>query len=191
MESAPLDHAAIIDRMKLVLGVETDGQLARSLGITRGAVSHWRKGQKIPMDRVADVGNRASANLGWLLRGTDEMRPPPYRPGHREPYFDRVDALDWGVMEIAVRQIELQIRATGVRKSIDPELPENSNLFIHIKLLYTKYLDVFRALLDEGMSREQALKALRLVADLSHERNRPKLELMSKVNNPRLSGEKE
>lgn len=191
MNRPAVDPSAVIARMKEVLGVETDGQLARCLGITRGAISHWRKDQKIPMDRVVDVGNRASVNLGWLLHGRGDMRHRRYRPGGSDSSFDADEALDWGVMEIAIRQVERQLKAIGVKKTDDAERHTVSNLFVLIKLLYTNYMEYLRSLLAEGIGREQSLILLERAANLSHDRARPRLEMISEAQSPNPSGEKE
>lgn len=64
----------ILGRLKLVFGVETDTDFARSMGFRQGAVSSAKQKQAIPPAWITEVALSKGISADWLLTGEGEMR---------------------------------------------------------------------------------------------------------------------
>jgi hypothetical protein len=65
---------AILDRIQLVLGLESDGELSRALNIPRSTVGSWRAADRRPYDICVGLHETRGVSLEWLLTGAGEMR---------------------------------------------------------------------------------------------------------------------
>ncbi|MGJ8514663.1 hypothetical protein R84981_001140 [Carnimonas sp. R-84981] len=63
---------AIMQRMRGVVGVDSDYQLAKFLGISTSALSNWRKRGSIPIDQCMSLCVTYGVSLDWLIFGKDE-----------------------------------------------------------------------------------------------------------------------
>lgn len=61
----------IIDRLKIALSISSDKELGDILGVSKAAVSNWRKRNSIDFERVFSVCERI--NLDWLMTGEGNM----------------------------------------------------------------------------------------------------------------------
>jgi hypothetical protein len=70
----PNNFDDILGRLKLVFGVETDTDFARSMGFRQGAVSSAKQKQAIPPAWITEVAVSKGVSADWLLTGEGEMR---------------------------------------------------------------------------------------------------------------------
>lgn len=60
---------AIISRMKTVLGVESDTEVAKLFGGSRSMLSLWKNRGKIPFQQCIDLARDENISLDWLVMG--------------------------------------------------------------------------------------------------------------------------
>lgn len=60
----------ILDRLKLALSISSDKDLGEALGVSKAAVSNWRKRNSIDLERVFSVCEHI--NFDWLITGNGE-----------------------------------------------------------------------------------------------------------------------
>jgi len=63
----------IIERMKKVINVNSDADLAKFLGLSETTVSKWKKRERIPEKNYLAFLNKTNVNPDWLLTGEGEM----------------------------------------------------------------------------------------------------------------------
>ncbi|MCD9124010.1 helix-turn-helix domain-containing protein [Cupriavidus sp. UGS-1] len=71
----------IVDRMKSVIGVSKDVDLADHLGGSRSSLSVWRKRGSIPVDECIKLALEKNISLDWLMLGRGQR-------DHEEPAAD-------------------------------------------------------------------------------------------------------
>lgn len=76
----------ILDRLKIALSITSDKDLGDILGISKGAVSNWRKRNSIDLERVFSVCEHVS--FDWLISGSGEMRYDNKRMIASNPHLD-------------------------------------------------------------------------------------------------------
>lgn len=88
---------AITDRLRIAMSAESDGALARALGVSPATVSSWRNRDSRPYALCIDIAERRAISLDWLLIGTGPMRrdreadvPQPSDAPDSPPLPDRV-----------------------------------------------------------------------------------------------------
>lgn len=64
----------IIDRLWLVFGVNSDGELAKALNLPRSTVGNWRVRNSVPYSICVDVAISRNISLDWLLADVGEMK---------------------------------------------------------------------------------------------------------------------
>lgn len=70
--------ADILDRIQKALGLSSDGEICRALGIRRSTVGGWRSQDRRPYALCVDLHERLGLSLDWLLTGEGSMqREPP------------------------------------------------------------------------------------------------------------------
>lgn len=67
----------IIERMRTAIGVYTDQDLAKYLGIAKTSVSSWRARQNIPRKHLDCIARNMRISYEWLLTGEGDMSLPP------------------------------------------------------------------------------------------------------------------
>lgn len=123
---------AILNRLKEALQLPNDKELANTLGISKAAISNWRKRNSIDLDRVFSVCEQI--NIDWLLTGEGSMSNEELEPvGNAELLGIQVPAI--AEATVPVRFFEPEPSATfkefceGMNES--PEtiniLPEQSD----------------------------------------------------------------
>jgi len=75
----------VIDRLRQVLGVDTDADLGRAIGVKKNTISTWRTRGSKPFALCELVAAERGVSLDWLLAGEGEM----YRGGGDAPGEDR------------------------------------------------------------------------------------------------------
>lgn len=61
----------ILDRLKTALSIPSDKDLGETLGVSKAAVSNWRKRNSIDLERVFSVCEHI--NFDWLITGRGKM----------------------------------------------------------------------------------------------------------------------
>ncbi len=74
------DVKSIIDRMKQVLNVRTNSELAAKLGTTLSNVDNWKKRKSIPDKYILLTSQMTGADQSWLLTGQGSMFNSPNTP---------------------------------------------------------------------------------------------------------------
>jgi hypothetical protein len=72
---------AIVDRMKEVVGVTKDVELAESLGASRSTTAVWKIRDRIPFAECMTIAEKHGVSLDWLVLGRGV-------PGIEEPELD-------------------------------------------------------------------------------------------------------
>ncbi|WP_106475800.1 LexA family transcriptional regulator [Phytohalomonas tamaricis] len=61
--------AAIMGRMKQLMGVSSDYQLAKRFGKSTSAIHNWKKRGTVPIDECIELSVEYNASLDWLILG--------------------------------------------------------------------------------------------------------------------------
>ena len=72
-EKDPFDFHSIIQRLKLILDVKSDKDVAIALGLNPNSFFNRKKRGSIPMTKIVIVGNTLKVNLDWLIFGRGPM----------------------------------------------------------------------------------------------------------------------
>ncbi len=78
----------VIDRIKLIEGIDKDSDVAESLGISKGKLATAKARGSIPFRDVVCYSMKTSASLDWLLTGRGDMYLPGKRPNPLPPGMD-------------------------------------------------------------------------------------------------------
>lgn len=76
---------AVLARIRLALGVDSDSELCRHTGVNRQTLSNWRSRDSVPYTLCVTLSEDKGISLDWLLTGDGPM-------------------LKGGVMEVAQEQ---------------------------------------------------------------------------------------
>ena len=68
------DMEGVLARLKTAFGVETDTDLAKSLGLQQGSVSKAKQKRAVPPSWITTVALTKGVSADWLLTGEGEMR---------------------------------------------------------------------------------------------------------------------
>lgn len=66
---------AVLARLKSVLGVTSDAELAIALETSPQTVSSWKRRDSIPYALCVELSSSYGVSLDWLLKGEDTGRP--------------------------------------------------------------------------------------------------------------------
>lgn len=66
-----LDSNLILNNLKIAIGVRTDNDLWKYLGISQSTGATWRSRNSINLEEI--IAKCDNINLNWLLRGEGEM----------------------------------------------------------------------------------------------------------------------
>lgn len=67
-----LNSRLIIERMKSILSVNTDDELAQVISRPSSTVRNWRNRNNLPFDIVIEFANTHALTLDWLVFGKEE-----------------------------------------------------------------------------------------------------------------------
>ena len=76
LERPDIDVSGIINRMKEVLGINTDSELANYLDISNKTISSWRNRNSIPMDLVVAIGFATDTPVEYIVAGVSVKSVP-------------------------------------------------------------------------------------------------------------------
>lgn len=65
--------AEVVERMKSVLALDSDTQLAKILGRAGSSVSNWRVRGNVPIDECIRFAQRYGVSLDWLILGSESV----------------------------------------------------------------------------------------------------------------------
>ncbi|WP_158935286.1 helix-turn-helix domain-containing protein [Burkholderia sp. S171] len=116
MNDKKLVIQAIVDRMKVVVGVSKDVELADALGVSRSQVAVWKIRDRMPLSECVTIAEQHKVSLDWLVlgRGQPGIEEPESAlqsaniqagpDSYKEiPAFDLAGFLDDGKPQLAVR----------------------------------------------------------------------------------------
>ena len=63
----------VLDRLQQAMGLSSDGELARDLGIKRSTVGSWRNRNSVPYEICVDLAQARGWSLDWLLIGKGHL----------------------------------------------------------------------------------------------------------------------
>ncbi|MYM70507.1 hypothetical protein GTP45_27395 [Pseudoduganella sp. FT55W] len=69
MDNEKIDVAAVVDRMKLAVGVQKDIELAAYLEISKSAPAVWKSRETTPIAECIKIAIRKACSLDWLILG--------------------------------------------------------------------------------------------------------------------------
>src|SRR5476649_2110663 len=78
MDNKKVVIQAIVDRMKVVVGVTKDVELADALGVSRSQVAVWKIRDRMPLGECVTLAEQHKVSLDWLILGRAQ-------PGIEEP----------------------------------------------------------------------------------------------------------
>lgn len=166
-----LDAEAVIERMKEAAGVSSDAALSRALGLSHGAVHHWRKKKKVPVEHVIELGNRCPGRpFQWLVAGEGHGEPRPLVVGG-EPLRPLASPRDPGLAPApydgALADIALQ-ETYNTLEGIFMERPANLVGFGWLVMgEYMKACSRYKTLMGSGkMTRDEVLAVMRDAAGI-------------------------
>lgn len=85
----------IINRMKSVLGVSMDKEVAEYFEIKQASVTNWRKRGTIPVDQCMQMAARKGVSLDWLIMGEgDDRLGEPVADYSSDPDYDEIPVYD-------------------------------------------------------------------------------------------------
>jgi len=83
--------AAVLTRLKLLTGAQTDAELSRALSVSPQTLSSWKVRDSVPYSLCIDIARQHTCSLDWLLLGEGEQRPACQSEAGWE--FDMLDRL--------------------------------------------------------------------------------------------------
>ncbi|GLO15762.1 hypothetical protein PPUJ20028_43480 [Pseudomonas putida] len=71
--------AAVLTRLKLLTGANSDAELSRALSISPQTLSSWKVRDSIPYSLCVDLARQHACSLDWLLLGDVDQHPTTQR----------------------------------------------------------------------------------------------------------------
>lgn len=118
---------AMVDRMKMVVGVTKDVELADALGVSRSQVAVWKIRDRMPLSECVTLAEQHKVSLDWLILGRAQpgieepeltlhgVDSPAGPDAYKEiPAFDLAAFLDDGKPQLALRLPCEWLRDAGI-----------------------------------------------------------------------------
>lgn len=108
MSRAKLQYVGdIIDRLKSYLNVQTDQELAETLGLSRNAISVWRHRENIDLPLI--ITKCSGLDLHWLITGEGQPRSTGTGTVSRTEIelLDQLRSYGWDTVEFLTIMVEL------------------------------------------------------------------------------------
>jgi hypothetical protein len=98
---------AIIDRMKTVLGKESDRELIEALGGSKTMLSAWRNRGTIPFQQCIEIARDQNISLDWLVmgRGQKELASGDAAARPQDGLYVEVEHFDAAAMNTTAGQL--------------------------------------------------------------------------------------
>lgn len=155
-----VDADVLIERLKRAAGVSSDTALSRALGLSHGAVHHWRRKGTLPVDRVVSLADKLpNVSIEWLLTGRGSAKNAPLSIRDINAELERFDP---DILRIAMKE------ASDVADEVTstPPMPIYDLSPIVIRFYYRAEGLVNSLCSSDTMTREQAIIALERAAGL-------------------------
>lgn len=156
-----IDADILIQRLKRAAGVSSDTALSRALGLSHGAVHHWRKKGTLPVDRVVSLADKLpNISVEWLLTGKGSTKHTPLSIDDINAELERFDP---DILRIAMKE------ASDIADEVTstPPLPIYDLSPIVIRFYYRAEGLVNSLCSSNAMTREKAIIALEKAAGLA------------------------
>lgn len=156
-----IDADILIQRLKRAAGVSSDTALSRALGLSHGAVHHWRKKGTLPVDRVVSLADKLpNISVEWLLTGKGSTKHAPLSIDDINAELERFDP---DILRIAMKE------ASDIADEVTstPPLPIYDLSPIVIRFYYRAEGLVNSLCSSNAMTREKAIIALEKAAGLA------------------------
>lgn len=118
----------VLQRLSMVLAVDTSKALAESLGVSPQAVSSWKSRDSVPYAECVLVAQKLGLSLDWLLTGQGPMRRGEVLSGAQasadNPREQALLALWRELDEDAQREIQLAAEEKKRLKTLEQRLQE-------------------------------------------------------------------
>ncbi|HDS0920405.1 TPA: helix-turn-helix domain-containing protein [Pseudomonas putida] len=86
--------AAVLTRLKLLTGAQTDAELSRALSVSPQTLSSWKVRDSVPYSLCIEIARQHGCSLDWLLLGEGEQCPVcQSEPGWEFDMLDRLRTL--------------------------------------------------------------------------------------------------
>ncbi|MDI9778809.1 helix-turn-helix domain-containing protein [Pseudomonas sp.] len=118
---------AVLARLKLLTGSDTDVQLARALAVSPQTLSSWKVRDSIPYSLCIDLARQHGCSLDWLLLGErddrqalqslDSWQSEMLDRLRELPHADRQSVLLYIEDKQRIRQLERQLLELSERSS--------------------------------------------------------------------------
>lgn len=155
-----IDTDVLIQRLKRAAGVSSDTALARALGLSHGAVYHWRKKGTLPVDRVVSLADKLpNVSIEWLLTGRGSTKQAPLSIDEINAELERFDP---DILRIAMKEAS----DIADEVTLSPPLPIYDLSPIVIRFYYRAEGLVNSLCSSKSMTRENAIIALEKAAGL-------------------------
>ncbi|RCL28851.1 transcriptional regulator [Pseudomonas sp. AFG_SD02_1510_Pfu_092] len=67
--------AAVLTRLKLLTGVQSDAELSRKLSVSPQTLSSWKVRDSVPYSLCIEIARQHACSLDWLLLGDAAQSP--------------------------------------------------------------------------------------------------------------------
>lgn len=150
-ENGPsFDVAAILERVKAVVGAQNDNQLAKIEGLAQTTISTWRSKGRVPFELCSRVSLKHKVPLDFLIFGNHSDSPYPYTS---------IGYIDAFLYKGCIKEAKKVI-------SIKPDL----DIFDVVAALYNMWVGQLNDLEKRGLSYEQALAVLEYLSEMPDSR---------------------
>ncbi len=135
-EHDEIQFTAILDRLKSVLGVTSDRQVALQMGHAADKLAYWKKRNTIPIKTLAEFARHRGLSLGWLLTGEETLPKPA--PSRLLEHFD----LTGEEFEEFFARIPIQVDA-GDTQHQEGAAASKEQLFFPVHFLHLVLNDIY------------------------------------------------
>lgn len=147
-ENTPsFDVAAILERVKAVVGAQNDNQLAKIEGLAQTTISTWRSKGRVPFELCSRISLKHKVPLDFLIFGN--YSDNPY-------HYTSVGYIDGFLYKGCIEEAEKIV-------SIKPDL----DIFDVVAALYNMWVGQLNNLEKRGLSYEQSLAVLEYYSEKS------------------------
>ena len=118
----------IVDRLKNLLGLKDDSELAEVLDVSRSTVSNWRNNRsEFPLKYALLLQDKYGVSLDWIYSGGDleklnyvrEGEPVTYQVDELRGMRERLETLEGVVRQIGGEVFDLKSRSELLKSRCD------------------------------------------------------------------------
>jgi CI repressor-like protein len=101
------EFEAVMARLKFVLAIHTDGQVANKLGLSSSAYANLKKRGSLPYEKINALAISQNMNLHWLYTSMGEPEQVSSQAITGQPPLPSVDKLNNRLQGLSERQLRL------------------------------------------------------------------------------------